>query len=537
LEENVDEENLRSEFSKYAPIKDLRLVRDKFTQASRGFAFVHFNSVQEAAKALEASNGTALEKNGQLLRVAFAKSIYGSGPSAPGSTPLQCSQAAATAIEAATFAQQYDNTGWAPKEYNPDQDVSSGHTSGTNYESTPVNNAKGLEKRYGKAIPHEARHGGQGDTDTPISRANKPGTSEEAEAPQFGFVWDEASGYYYDAASGFYYDGHRGLYYDGNTGLWYTYDQETQQYAHYVDLAPENPGDVVSDSIKSVADKAVISAPASVSLELSEKKPTLAEAVLAAAVAAQVAAKKEKERTKEKEKESRLAGKGPLMVSKKKISNAMNQWKQRQSETQAVQGPIIDGCSTAPPPGVSDVQSDTSTAASIGITSHQTTSSRFRSGNIGKDNWGPSIGRGGSLSGGIFHTPVGSGRAKPLVSNNSAMNSDSRGTTIGSPATNFSIGLGRDSAKAAARGSSESGGPPNTVPASESVTAAPFKTSASALGSYGPMAGVKRRFTETPQTGYRDRAAERRNLYGSSVQGDNSSEVDLKEKGTVSGRT
>jgi hypothetical protein len=67
-----------------------------------------YNPVQvpEAAKALEASNGTALEDNGQLLRVAFAKSIYGGGPSAPGSTPSQLSQVAAAAIEAATFAQQ-----------------------------------------------------------------------------------------------------------------------------------------------------------------------------------------------------------------------------------------------------------------------------------------------------------------------------------------------------------------------------------------------------------------------------------------------
>jgi RNA-binding protein 5/10 len=75
LDENADEEMLRYEFSKHAPIKvqnavkfifvllenpplfwhvhafifpnlqDLRLVRDKFTHVSRGFAFVHFHSV------------------------------------------------------------------------------------------------------------------------------------------------------------------------------------------------------------------------------------------------------------------------------------------------------------------------------------------------------------------------------------------------------------------------------------------------------------------------------------------------------------
>jgi len=59
---------------------------------------------------------------------------------------------------------QYDSVGWAPKEYNPDDKLSTGQ--------------------------------------------EQPGT--EVGAPQSGFVWDEASGYYYDAASGFYYDGNTG---------------------------------------------------------------------------------------------------------------------------------------------------------------------------------------------------------------------------------------------------------------------------------------------------------------------------------------
>ena len=50
---------------------------------------------------LEATNGISLDKNGQLLRVAFAKSIHGSSSSAS-----HASSVAAAAIEAATFAQQ-----------------------------------------------------------------------------------------------------------------------------------------------------------------------------------------------------------------------------------------------------------------------------------------------------------------------------------------------------------------------------------------------------------------------------------------------
>lgn len=60
--------------------------------------------VEDATKALEATNGTALEKNGQILRVAYAKSILGPGSGASGAS--QSSSLAAAAIEAATFAQQ-----------------------------------------------------------------------------------------------------------------------------------------------------------------------------------------------------------------------------------------------------------------------------------------------------------------------------------------------------------------------------------------------------------------------------------------------
>ncbi|KAI7739605.1 hypothetical protein M8C21_022630, partial [Ambrosia artemisiifolia] len=90
LDENADEEMIRYEFSKHAPIKDLRLVRDKFTH------------VNDATKALEATNGTTLEKNGQVLRVAYAKSILGPGS---GASSSHSSSLAAAAIEAATFSQ------------------------------------------------------------------------------------------------------------------------------------------------------------------------------------------------------------------------------------------------------------------------------------------------------------------------------------------------------------------------------------------------------------------------------------------------
>ena len=60
--------------------------------------------VEDATKALEATNGTTLEKNGQILRVAYAKSILGPGSGTSGHS--QSSSLAAAAIEAAAFSQQ-----------------------------------------------------------------------------------------------------------------------------------------------------------------------------------------------------------------------------------------------------------------------------------------------------------------------------------------------------------------------------------------------------------------------------------------------
>jgi len=57
--------------------------------------------VEDATKALEATNGITLEKNGQVLRVAYAKSTHG-----PASGGSQSNSLAAAAIEAASFAQQ-----------------------------------------------------------------------------------------------------------------------------------------------------------------------------------------------------------------------------------------------------------------------------------------------------------------------------------------------------------------------------------------------------------------------------------------------
>lgn len=44
-------------------MQDLRLVRDKFTHVSRGFAFVHFYSVRVVLVVIKAIKDSSMEQN------------------------------------------------------------------------------------------------------------------------------------------------------------------------------------------------------------------------------------------------------------------------------------------------------------------------------------------------------------------------------------------------------------------------------------------------------------------------------------------
>ncbi|XP_019423248.1 PREDICTED: SUPPRESSOR OF ABI3-5-like isoform X3 [Lupinus angustifolius] len=453
LDENADEGMLRYEFSKHAPIKDLRLVRDKFTHVSRGFAFVHFHSVEDATKALVATNGTTLERNGQILRVAYAKSIMG-----PGSGASQSSSLAAAAIEAATFSQQYDTVGWAPKEYNPDDKQSAG--------------------------PEQ--------------------TGTEVGAPQSGFVWDEASGYYYDAASGFYYDGNTGLYYDGNNGIWYSYDNQTQQYIPCTDQNQNKTANNLSEPSKasdgSSSKKVVISATATTVASV-EKPASLADAVQAAAAAALAAEKKEKE----KSKEIKLASKSSILANKKKMNNVLTMWKQRSHEGQTTRVALEDN--------------QLSVSADDKYSSGHSAMNKLKNETIAREsNASSTLG---------IHTSV-----TQAVALDSQPQPRPVSNSLGGSLMGVIRGSGRGVVKSdtysgsAAVASSMSGSLANI---DAQTISTPFRTDVSALSSHTPsVASIsgRRRFSEMPnsasthkeqsQTTYRDRAAERRSLYGSS---------------------
>uniref|UniRef100_A0A803MIX0 Uncharacterized protein n=1 Tax=Chenopodium quinoa TaxID=63459 RepID=A0A803MIX0_CHEQI len=467
LDENADEEMLRYEFSKHAPIKDLRLVRDKFTHVSRGFAFVHFYSVEDATKALEATNGTNLERNGQILRVAYAKSIL--GPGLGSSAHSQSSTLAAAAIEAATFAQQYDAVGWAPKEYNPD-------------DRQPV----GIQEQ-----------------------GTEVAGRKEGSAPQAGFVWDEASGYYYDVSSGFYYDSNTGLYYDGNSGVWYSYDHQTQQYVPCVDQNANKTSEKESETPKAentTTRKVVISAPAA-TVKLSEKPASLPDAVQAAASAALAAEKKEKEKLKE----IKLASKSSIVANKKKMNHVLSMWKQRSHEGQTPRIALDDSQSNVAEDRQNSISMSLKTKA-MGLKENVNACPGFLSdtsaaqATVSESDVKPrpvSNSSGGTLMG-VIRSGKGVIKSDTVYPGMTSLSTPSSSSgSVAVAATHSDTQIGSTS----------------------------FRTDISALGNYTPPAASasgRRKFSETPlqsisaqrelhQTAYRDRAAERRRMYGSSA--------------------
>lgn len=311
------------------------------------------------------------------------------------------------------------------------------------------------------------------------------------------------------------------MYYDGNNGIWYTYDQKTQQYLPCTNQNENKPAAGQTETAKSSdgsnTKKVIISAPASTIA--GEKAASLPDAIQAAASAAIAAEKKEKE----KAKEIKLASKSSILANKKKMSNVLSMWKQRSHEGQAPRvaledsqtvgedrsnsvGPVVKTKLKAEP--LTTRENPTACSGLVGSSNFQSVSSETQDRPRSLTN-----SSGGTLKGVIRGSGLGVVKSGTLYTGSS-----------GSASTSHTM-------------------PPTSGPTSlinADASAAPFRTDASALGSYTPPvpAGSKRRFSEMPSqpppsikeqsqstTAYRDRAAERRSLYGSSSAfGDDASE-------------
>ena len=74
---DTTEEGIQAAFGAHGEVQQVRLMKDRMTGRSRGFAFVEMND-EDAAKAMEALDGTDLD--GRTLRVNEARERGDRGP-------------------------------------------------------------------------------------------------------------------------------------------------------------------------------------------------------------------------------------------------------------------------------------------------------------------------------------------------------------------------------------------------------------------------------------------------------------------------
>lgn len=60
IEENINEVQLEGLFAKYGKVLSTKIVYDKITWESKGFAFIEMAKKEDGQKAIEALNGQAL---------------------------------------------------------------------------------------------------------------------------------------------------------------------------------------------------------------------------------------------------------------------------------------------------------------------------------------------------------------------------------------------------------------------------------------------------------------------------------------------
>ncbi len=70
LSYNRDRNGLKSLFSRYGTIKNIKIIMEPTTQQSRGMAFVEMSSVAEAKKAIEGLNQAMID--GRTVKANFA---------------------------------------------------------------------------------------------------------------------------------------------------------------------------------------------------------------------------------------------------------------------------------------------------------------------------------------------------------------------------------------------------------------------------------------------------------------------------------
>jgi RNA recognition motif-containing protein len=224
LEMQTDEAILEEYIKPLAPIRVIRLARDKMTGESRGVAFVYFFSVRDATAVMEKLDGSIINGQTWRLRMSYARDRMNPAAPAPAGeaqgTGLQGEAVAegdkdkekAEAEEMTKIPQKDSSAGWEPQAFDEkllDISVESGSV--------------GL-------LPGEINNR-SADVDM-----TKTGSVE-------GYEYDAQSGYLKDTVSGFLYDVQTGYYFHPVLAKWGSRDPASGEFIPYVGEDDRQPVD------------------------------------------------------------------------------------------------------------------------------------------------------------------------------------------------------------------------------------------------------------------------------------------------------
>jgi len=78
---NTTEDGLKEEFAKFGTVESATVIRDRYTDRSRGFGFVEMASDSEAEEAIKGLNSTTLD--GRQITVNYARERTDRGDRGP----------------------------------------------------------------------------------------------------------------------------------------------------------------------------------------------------------------------------------------------------------------------------------------------------------------------------------------------------------------------------------------------------------------------------------------------------------------------
>lgn len=81
---SATEETLRKLFGQHGQIQSVTIIKDRYTNQSRGFGFVEMGTDEEAKQAIEKLNNYNLEDRNLVVKEALPKPTYTNGRSGNG---------------------------------------------------------------------------------------------------------------------------------------------------------------------------------------------------------------------------------------------------------------------------------------------------------------------------------------------------------------------------------------------------------------------------------------------------------------------